>query len=52
MNTEIRIYNPALELQGVIDEFSSLIWLRRYQSPGEFELRTPYAAESKRLLIP
>lgn len=52
MNTEIRIYNPTLELQGVIDEFSSLIWLRRYQSPGEFELRTPYAAESKRLLIP
>ncbi len=52
MNTEIRIYNPALEMQGVIDEFSSLIWLRRYQEPGEFELRTPYAAESKRLLIP
>lgn len=52
MNTEIRIYNPALEMQGVIDEFSSMIWLRRYQEPGEFELRTPYAAESKRLLIP
>ena len=52
MNTEIRIYNPALELQGVVDEFSSLMWLRRYQEPGEFELRTPYAAESKRLLIP
>lgn len=52
MSIEVRIYNPALELQGVIDEFSSLIWLRRYQDPGEFELRTPYAAESKRLLIP
>ena len=52
MSIEIRIYNPALELQGVIDEFSALIWIRRYQSPGEFELRTPYAAESKRLLIP
>ena len=52
MSTEIRIYNPSLEMQGVIDEFSSLIWLRRYQTPGEFELRTPYAAESKRLLIP
>lgn len=49
---EIRIYNPALELQGIVDEFSSLIWIRRYQTPGEFELRTPYAAESKRLLIP
>lgn len=52
MSIEVRIYNPALELQGVIDEFSSLIWLRRYQMPGEFELRTPYAAESKSLLIP
>ena len=52
MSIEVRIYNPSLELQGVIDEFSSLIWIRRYQMPGEFEIRTPYAAESKRLLIP
>ena len=52
MSIEVRIYNPSLELQGVIDEFSSLIWIRRYQTPGEFEIRTPYAAESKRLLIP
>ena len=52
MSVEIRIYNPSLELQGIVDEFSSLIWLRRYQSPGEFELRTPYASESKRLLVP
>ena len=51
-NVEIRIYNPSLQLQGVIDEFSSLIWIRRYQAPGEFEIRTPYAAESKRLLVP
>ena len=52
MSMEIRIYNPALELQGIIDEFSSLIWIRRYQQPGEFEMRTPYAPESKNLLIP
>lgn len=52
MSVEVRIYNPSLQLQGVIDEFSSLIWIRRYQMPGEFELRTPYASESKRLLIP
>ena len=52
MNVEIRIYNRSLELQGIMDEFSSLIWIRRYQMPGEFELRTPYAAESKNLLIP
>lgn len=52
MSIEVRIYNPSLELQGVIDEFSSLIWIRRYQLSGEFELRTPYAEESKRLLVP
>ena len=52
MSVEIRVYNPSLELQGIIDEFSSLIWIRRYQMPGEFELRTPYAAESKTLLAP
>ena len=49
---EIRIYNPALGLQGVIDEFSSLIWVRLYQQAGEFELHTPYAQESKRILLP
>lgn len=51
MNTiEVRIYNPDLELQGIIDEFSSLIWIRRYQNAGEFELHTPYSEESRRLL--
>lgn len=52
MNTEVRLYNQEMELQGVIDEFSSLVWLRRYQSPGEFMIRTPYAAETKRLFTP
>ena len=52
MNTECRIYNPNLELQGIIDEFTSLIWIRRYQVPGEFELRTPCSPESRTLLVP
>lgn len=53
MNTtiEVRIYNPDLELQGIIDEFSSLIWIRRYQGVGEFELHTPYSEESRQLLV-
>ena len=49
---EVRVYNTDLELQGIIDEFSSLIWIRRYQEPGEFELQTPYTDESRRLLVP
>lgn len=52
MSIEIRVYNTELELQGIVDEFSSLIWIRRYQMPGEFELRTPYASESATLLVP
>ena len=50
--TECRIYNPQLELQGIIDEFSCLIWIRRYQQPGEFDLRTPCSQESRALLVP
>lgn len=50
MNIEIRVYNRDLELLGIIDEFSSLIWIRRYQAPGEFELHTPYSDESRSLL--
>jgi hypothetical protein len=52
MSVEVRIYNPDLELQGIIDEFSSLVWIRRYQEAGEFELHTPYSDESRRLLMP
>ena len=52
MNTEVRIYNKSLELQGIVDEYSSLIWIRRYQMPGEFELRTPYTPESKAIIKP
>ena len=52
MNTEVRVYNRNLELQGIVDEFSSLIWIRRYQQPGEFELHTPYSQESRAMLVP
>ena len=51
MSVEVRVYNPDLELQGIIDEFSSLIWIRRYQGAGEFELHTPYSEESRSLLV-
>ena len=49
---EVRVYSSAFKLQGVIDEFSSLIWIRRYQSAGEFELHTPYSPDSKSILVP
>lgn len=50
-NVEVRIYSNELELLGIIDEFSSLIWIRRYQSPGEFEINVPYSDENRALLV-
>lgn len=38
---ELYIYNPDIELQGVIDGYSSLRWRRRFFEPGEFELHCP-----------
>lgn len=38
MSMDLYIYNPDIELQGVIDEYSSLRWRRRFFEPGEFEL--------------
>jgi hypothetical protein len=38
---DLYIYNPDIELQGVIDGYSSLRWRRRFFEPGEFELHCP-----------
>lgn len=51
MSIDIRVYDPELTLKGIIDEFSSLIWIRRYQAAGEFELHTPYSEEARSLLV-
>ena len=38
---DLYILNPDIEMQGVIDSYSSLRWRRRYFEPGEFELHAP-----------
>lgn len=43
---ELYIYNPAIELQGVIDGYSSLRWRRKYFEPGEFELHCPATGDN------
>lgn len=35
---ELYIFNRDLELQGMLDTFTSLRWVRRYHKAGEFEL--------------
>lgn len=47
---DLYIYNPDIELQGVIDGYSSLRWRRRYFEPGEFELHAPASPENIALL--
>lgn len=49
---DLYIYNPDIELQGVIDGYSSLRWRRRFFEPGEFELHCPATAENLALLRP
>ena len=47
---EIRIYNSALDLQGIIENQTSLLWRRCYFSPGDFELHAPVTADNVRML--
>jgi hypothetical protein len=50
MSMDLYIYNPDIELQGVIDGYSSLRWRRRFFEPGEFELHCPATDENIALL--
>ena len=49
---DLYIYNPAIELQGVVDGYRSLRWRRKYFEPGEFELHCPATPENIKLLAP
>lgn len=47
---ELYIFNRNLEFQGIIDNFTSLRWVRRYYKSGEFELQCTLTPESLQLL--
>lgn len=49
---EIRIYKPDLFRIGQIENYSSLIWTRRFYEPGECELHTSLTKENLSLLQP
>ena len=38
---ELRIYTPELNLIGIIENFTSLIWTRKFYEPGTVELHCP-----------
>lgn len=47
---DIKVFNESLELIGLIDNFKSLIWTRRYSKCGDFQLVTLATEESIKLL--
>lgn len=47
---ELFIYDTSLELLGVIDEISALVWTRRYWECGEFSLLVPMTSRHSMLL--
>lgn len=49
---DLYIYDADINLQGIIDGYSSLRWRRRYFEPGEFELHCPATTENLALLRP
>ncbi len=49
---EARIYSKDLLFFGVIENFTSLIWTRKYFKPGNFELYAPLTDSNVQLLQP
>ena len=49
---EIRVYDKALNLLGIVENHIALIWTRKYYEPGNFELHAPITRENLALLQP
>ena len=47
---ELYVYNQSLEFKGVLDDFFSLRWRRKYATCGEFELHCSVTADTLKLL--
>lgn len=47
---EVRIYNANLDLQGIIENQTSLIWNRKFSECGSFELHIPITDDNRKLI--
>ena len=47
---EIRVYDREMNFKGIVDNATSLIWIRRYFEAGEFELHAPLTDRNLELL--
>jgi hypothetical protein len=48
---DLYVFNPSLELIHIIDDFTSLMWIRRYYKSGEFELHVPLTNDNVKYLV-
>lgn len=48
---ELYVFDTNINLMHIIDNFTSLIWTRRYFKPGEFELHLPLTEDNIKYLI-
>ena len=47
---ELRIYNSNMEFLGIIDNYTSLLWTRKYYETGTFELQMPFSLSNYALI--
>ena len=47
---EIYVFNPQIELQGILENYFSLTWTRRYSKCGDFYLHAGVTADALRML--
>lgn len=47
---QLYVYSPHMEMLGVIEEITSLLWTRKYWEPGNFKLLVPFNDTHNQLL--
>ena len=47
---ELYIYDAEMNMLGIVEQITSLIWTRRYWDCGEFKLLVPFNDAHNRLL--
>lgn len=47
---QLYVYSPQMEMLGVVEEITSLVWTRRYWEPGDFKLLVPFNDTHNKLL--
>lgn len=47
---DVYVHDRSFRIMDVAEEIQTLIWTRRYDTPGEFKILAPYTKENARLL--